>query len=76
MNLVVVVPRPMNRNDAVITSSAVSRMGALTAARTSLGRYSPDFMTPRPRKKRPVISRASAMSVAMLVPPRSGSTTV
>ncbi len=30
MNRVVVVPRSMNRNDAVIASSAMSRTGALS----------------------------------------------
>ncbi len=76
MNRVVVGPRSMNWNAVVIAESEVASIGTLAAARTSWGRYSPVFMTPRPRKNSPAISRASASRVARFVPSTSRSTTV
>lgn len=78
MNRVVVVPRSMNRNDAVIASSAMKGQDEVRCGGADepgpvlagLHEAAPEEEQPGHQGARP------AISVAMFVPPRSGSTTV
>ena len=55
-------------------ASAATSVAGPSAMRTGSGWYSAAFMMPRPRKKTPTISAASAIRVPMFEPPRSAST--